>query len=127
MASKSMLKSKRNIVEELTREQGMWIFTNTECRVNKEVTFTWNSLFKAFQDKEFQFLLQDDMTNELSKEIYKNIIKSGLHQAAIKTLGLPCLDVLEWITWKVDHEDKEILNFENKGVSIYKASILNQI
>ena len=79
MASKSMLKSKRNIVEELTREQGMWIFTNTECRVNKEVTFTWNSLFKAFQDKEFQFLLQDDMTNELSKEIYKNIIKSGLH------------------------------------------------
>jgi hypothetical protein len=74
-----VLKRKRNIVEELAKEQGMWIFADTECRVDKKVTFTWNSLFKAFQDKEFQFLLHDDIITELSKEIYKNIIKSGLH------------------------------------------------
>jgi len=74
-----MLKSKRNIVEEPTQEQGMWIFADTKCQVDRKGTFTSNSLFQAFQDKEFQMLLQDDMSIELSKEIYKNIIKSGLH------------------------------------------------
>jgi hypothetical protein len=57
MAVNSMLKSKRNISEEPTKEQGMWIFADTECRVDKKVTFTWNSLFQAFQYKEFQILL----------------------------------------------------------------------
>ena len=79
MASKSMLKSKRKTIKQPTKEQGMWIFADTECWVDKKVTFTWNSLFQEFQDKEFQTLLQDDMSIELSKEIYKNIIKSGLH------------------------------------------------
>ena len=57
----------------------MWIFADTECRVDKKVTFTWISLFQAFQVKELQILLHDYMTTKLSKEIYKNIIKSGLH------------------------------------------------
>ena len=39
------------------KEQGMWIFADTECRVDKKITFTWNSLFQAFQDKEFQILI----------------------------------------------------------------------
>ena len=94
MASNSMLKSERNTIEEPTKEQGMWIFADTECRVDKKVTFTWKSLFQGFQDKEFQILLQDDMSTELSKEIYKNIIKSGLHQATVKTPLLPCPDVI---------------------------------
>jgi hypothetical protein len=79
------LKRKINIVEEPAKEQGMWIFADTECQVDKTVTFTSNSLFQEFQDKEFQMLLQDDMSTKLSKEIYKNIIKSGLHRATIKT------------------------------------------
>jgi hypothetical protein len=79
MASKSMLKSKRKIVEEPTKEQGMWIFAGTECQVDKKVTFTWNSLFQAFQEKQFQILLQDGMSTKMRKEIYKNIIKSRLH------------------------------------------------
>ena len=40
-------------------------------------------------------LLQDDVTTKLSKEVYKNIIKSGIHKTVVKTLVLPCLDVIE--------------------------------
>ena len=127
MASNSLLKSRRRTIEEPVEEQGMWIFTDTECRADKKVTFTWNSLFQAFQEKEFQVLLHNDISIELSKEIYKNIINSGLHGAAVKTPVIPCSDVIEWITWKVDHENRAILNFENKSVSSYKALILNQI
>ena len=57
MESTSVLKNKINIFEEPAKEQGMWIFADTECQVDKKVTFTWNSLFQAFQDKEFQMLL----------------------------------------------------------------------
>ena len=46
------------------------------------------------------------MCIELRKEIYKNIIKSGLHGEAIKTPILLCMDVIEWITQKVDHENR---------------------
>ena len=53
MASTSVLKNKIKTVEEQAKEQGMWIFANTKCQVDKKVTFTWNSLFQAFQDKEF--------------------------------------------------------------------------
>ena len=69
MESNSILKSKRNTIEDLAKEQGIWIFVDTECWVYKKVIFTWNSLFQAFQDKEFQVLLQDDISTELSKEI----------------------------------------------------------
>ena len=127
MASTSVPKNKINTVEEPTKEQGTWIFADTEFWVDKKVTFTWNSLFQAFQDKEFQILLQDDMSSELRKEVYRNIIKSGLHRAAVKTPILPCPDVIEWITWKIDHENRSILNYENKSVASYKASVFNQI
>ena len=72
-------------------------------------------------------LLQDDISTELRKGIYKNITKSGLHRAAVKAPVLPCLNVIEWITWKVDHENRSILYFEDKSVASYKESILNQI
>ena len=55
------------------------IFAEIECRVDKKVTFTWNSLFQEFQEKEFQMLLQDNICTKLIKEIYMNIIKFGLH------------------------------------------------
>ena len=90
-----MMKNKRKVVEEPIKEQGMWIFADTECKVDKKVTFTWNSLFQAFQDKDFLMLLQDDVSTKLSKEVYKNIIKFGLHRSTVKTLVLPCLDVIE--------------------------------
>ena len=78
MESTSMLKNKRKVVEESIKEQGTWIFADTECKADKKVTFTWNSLFQAFQDKDFQMLMQDDVSTKLSKEVYKNI-KFGLH------------------------------------------------
>ena len=127
MASNPVLKRKRKIVKEPSKEQGMWIFPDTECWVDKKVTFTWNSLFQAFQGKEFQMLLQDDVSIKLSKEVYRNIIKSGLHRVAIKTTVLPCSDVIEWITRKIDHENRSILKSENKSVANYKASLFNQI
>ena len=125
MASKFVLKGKIKIVEEPSKEKRIWIFADIECRVDKKVTFTWNSLFQAFQDKEFQILLRDDISTELSKEIYKNIIKSGLHRAVGKTLVLPCLDLIEWITQKVYHENRSIINSKDKSVASYKASIFN--
>jgi hypothetical protein len=124
MASQYVLKRKRKTVKETSKKQGIWIFADTECRVDKKVTFTWNSLFQAFQDKEFQTLLKDDISIELSKEIYKNIIKFGIHWAAVKTPILPCPNVIEWITRKVDHENIAILNFEDESVACYKASDL---
>ena len=72
-------------------------------------------------------LLQDDANTNLSKEIYRNIIKSGLQRAATKTLVLPCPDVIEWITRKVDHQHRSILNFEGKVVARYKTSMINQM
>jgi hypothetical protein len=35
--------------------------------------------------------------------------------------------VIEWITRKVDHENREILNSEDKSIASYKASIFIQI
>ena len=78
-------------------------------------------MFQAFKDKEFQMLLKNDESTELSKEVYKNIIKSRLHRATVKTSVLPCLDVIECITWKIDHENRSILNSENNSVDNYKA------
>ena len=105
----------------------MWTFTDTECWVDKKVVFTWNTLFEEFHNKQFQVFLQDDLSIELSKTIYKNIAKSGLHQEAAKTPVLPCSDVIEWITRRVDHVSRTILNFEDKNVAIYQAPILNQL
>ena len=67
MESTSALKRKRKIVEELVEKQESWAFTDTECRFDKKITFKWNILFQAFQTKEFQVLLQDDTSAELSK------------------------------------------------------------
>ena len=78
MASKYDFKNKRKTIEEPIEKQEMWIFIDTECRVHKKVVFTWNTLFQAFQNKEFQVFLQDDPITKLNKSIYKNISKSGL-------------------------------------------------
>ena len=63
----------------------------------------------------------------MSKEIYRNIIKSRIHSETTRTPVLPCPDVIEWIKCKVDHENREILNFEDKSVASYKALVLNQL
>ena len=72
-------------------------------------------------------LLQNDASTKLSKDIYKNIIKSGLHRATVKTPVLPCPNVVEWITRKIDHQHQSILNAEGKVVANYKPSMINQI
>ena len=72
-------------------------------------------------------LLQDDASTELSKEIYRNIVKSGLHQVAMKTPILSCQDVIKWITRKIDHQHRSILKFEGTVVAHYKPSMINQM
>ena len=109
MESTSSLKSKR---KEPVEKHGIWVFIDTKCRVDKKIDFKWNTLFQAFQTKEFQVLLQDDPSTELGKGIYKNISKSRLHRATTRTPVLPCLDVIKWMTWRINHESRTILNFE---------------
>jgi hypothetical protein len=48
MESKSSLKDKVKTIEEPAKKQEMWIFTNTECWLDKKVIFTWNTLFQEF-------------------------------------------------------------------------------
>ena len=43
--------------EQQVIELGIWTIADTECRVDKKVSYTWNSLFQEFQDKEFLMLL----------------------------------------------------------------------
>ena len=109
MTSTSALKSKRNTTEELMEKKEIWVFMDIECRVDKKIYFKWNTLFQVFPTKYFQVLLQDDL--ELNKGIYKNISKSGLHQAEAKTLVLPCPHVIEWMTQRIDHGNRTIINF----------------
>jgi hypothetical protein len=123
----SMIKNKGKVVKEPIEEHGIWIFADTKCRVDKKVTYTWNSLFQAFQDKDFLMLLQDYVSTELRKEVYRHINKSWLHRPGVKTLVLPCPDVIEWITRKIDHHHRSIINYEGKSVASYKSSVFNQM
>ena len=122
-----MTKNLNKIIEESIKEDGIWILSDTECKADMKVCYTWTTLFQAFQDKYFVLLPQNDATTELSKEIYKNIIKSGLDRATVKTPVLSCLDVIEWITRKIDHQHRSILNAKGKAVANYKPSMINQI
>ena len=72
-------------------------------------------------------IFQDDLGTELSKGIYKNISRSRLHRATTRTLVLPCPDVIEWMTRRIDHERKNILNFEGKHIASYKDPMINQL
>jgi hypothetical protein len=95
MESNYPLKNKRKIVEDPVEKQEMWTFTDTDYWVDKKVVFKWNTLFQAFQNKDFKAFLQDYLNTRLIKGIYNNISKSGLYRAASKTPVLPCLDVIE--------------------------------
>ena len=65
-------------------------------------------------------LLQDDPCKYLSNEIYKNISKSKLYRAVAKPLIILCHDVVEWMTRKVDHSNRTLLNCEEKHVVSYQ-------
>ena len=67
MASSSMTKNLNKTVKESIKGDGIWIFSDTECKADKKVCYTWASLFQAFQDKDFVFLLHNDASTELRK------------------------------------------------------------
>jgi hypothetical protein len=78
-------------------------------------------------DKRFKVFLQDYPSIELNKSIYKNISNSGLHWIASKTPVLPCPGVIEWMTRRIDHESRTILNFEDNHASSYQSLVLNRL
>ena len=45
----------------------------------------------------------------------------------MKTPVLPCPNVVEWITRKIDHRHRSILNVEGKVVANHKPSMITQI
>ena len=77
--------------------------------------------------QDYHMLLQDDPCKELSKDIYKNISKSRLYIVVANTLILPCLDVIEWMTRKVDHFNKILLNFEKNQVASYQPYTIHRM
>ena len=66
MASSSLTKNLNKTVKEPIKENGIWIFSDTECKTDKKVYYTWTSLFQEFLDKEFVVLLEGDASTELS-------------------------------------------------------------
>ena len=52
MASSSLTKNLNKTVKELIKEDGVWIFSDTECKADKKVYYTWTSLFQALHDKD---------------------------------------------------------------------------
>ena len=63
----SLTKNLNKTIEESIKEDGVWIFSDTECKVDKKVCYTWTSLFQAFQDKEFVVLIQNGANTKLKK------------------------------------------------------------
>jgi hypothetical protein len=51
MASISMTKNLNKTVKETIKEDGIWIFSDTECKVDKKICYTLTTLFQAFHDK----------------------------------------------------------------------------
>ena len=45
----------------------------------------------------------------------------------MKTPILSCPDVIKWITRKIDHQHRSILNFEGTIMAHYKPSMINQM
>lgn len=125
MASTSSLKSNRKTIEELVEKSEIWHSLTQSAESMRRLPSNGILYFKHYKTKEYQVLLQDDPSMELNKGIYKNISKFGLHRATSKTLVLPCLDVIDWMTRRIDHESRTILNFKDKHVASYQAPVLN--
>ena len=50
MESSSMTKNIIKTIEESIKGDGIWIFSDTECKVDKKLRYTWSTLFQTFQD-----------------------------------------------------------------------------
>ena len=122
MASTSDMKNKRKSAktQDLVEGKDTWVFTDTECKIDRKISFQWNQFFQDLLTRVYQMLLQDDPCMELIKEIYKNISKSGLYRAIANPFILSCLDVVEWMTRKVDHSNMILLNFKENHVARYQ-------
>ena len=103
------------------------MFTNIECKIDRNISFEWNQMFQAFLTRDYHMLQQDDLCMELSKEIYKNISKSELYRAAAKPLILLCPHVVEWMTRKVGHSNKILLNLDRKHVASYHPYTIHRM
>ena len=48
MASNSLNKNLNKTIEDPIKEDEIWIFSDTKCKADKKVCYTWTSLFQAF-------------------------------------------------------------------------------
>lgn len=71
--------------------------------------------------------VKDFPSTKISNEIYQNISKSELYRDASKPLILPCMDVIEWLTKRVNHQSRTLLDFEGNHVARYKPSMLHHM
>ena len=55
MASKSILKNKRKTIKDPAKEQGIWIFPDTECRWIKRLSSHGIHYFKHSKIESFKF------------------------------------------------------------------------
>ena len=129
MASTSSMKNKRKSVETQGLVEGneTWVFIDTEYKINQKISFQWNQMFQYFLTEYYQMLLQDDLCMELSKDVYKKNSKYGLYRVVAKPLIILCLDVVEWMTRKVDHSNRILLNFEEKHVARYQPYAIHRM
>jgi calcineurin-like phosphoesterase family protein len=48
MASSSLTKNLNKTIEEPIKEDEVWILSDTECKADKKVCYTWTSSFQEF-------------------------------------------------------------------------------
>ena len=129
MESTSGMKKKRKSskTQDFVKGKDTWVFTDTECKIDQNISFQWNQLFQDLLTVDYHILLQDDPCMELSKDIYNNISKSRIYRVVAKPLIIQCPDVVEWMTRKVDHSNRIPLNFDGKHVASYQPYTIHQM
>ena len=62
MESTAGMKIKRKIAEtqDLVEGKETWVFTDIECKIDRNISFQWNQLFQDFLTQDYYILLQDD-------------------------------------------------------------------
>ena len=48
MESTLLTKNLNKTIEEPIKDNGIWIFSDTGCKADKKVCYTWTSLFQEF-------------------------------------------------------------------------------
>jgi hypothetical protein len=95
--------------------------------VRQEEYFPMGHFVSSIPVRIIPSMLQDDPIVELIKGIDHNFSKYRLYRATTKPLVLPCPNVTEWLTRKVGHERRTLLDFKRKHIASYQDHVPNQM